>query len=149
MPSCRALRRRRRWPRRLNALRAQRVHVYHMHTEGSAAYTTKECRGVFKSRSFFCGANDRDAVNDGRAEFIPSFLRSSHNVNASRDELTHARFRAGAPTNPFSHVRFPFVWPSMVTAKTGSVPLAIGTVFVVARRLCGPRAMPIVARSIR
>ena len=49
-----------------------RVNLYHLHTEGAANYLQHP--KYFKSTSFFCAANDRAAVNNGTAEFIPVFL---------------------------------------------------------------------------
>ena len=48
------------------------VRLLHLHTEGPAPYL--KFPEVFRSVAFFCGANDREAVNTGRAEFVPIFL---------------------------------------------------------------------------
>ncbi len=62
----------------LEALVAQRerldkpVRLLHLHTEGPASYLQHPDR--FNSVAFFCGANDRDAVNKGNADFVPIFL---------------------------------------------------------------------------
>ncbi|KAF2347109.1 Acetyl-CoA hydrolase/transferase [Trinorchestia longiramus] len=55
-----------------NAL--QNVTVCHIHTEGDAAYAKPECEGIFRSSSFFIGANCRKAVNEGRGDYTPIFL---------------------------------------------------------------------------
>lgn len=50
------------------------VQIYHMHTEGPAPYTDPKYSASFHSNSLFMGANVRGAVNDGDADFIPSFF---------------------------------------------------------------------------
>ncbi|XP_018024046.1 4-hydroxybutyrate coenzyme A transferase [Hyalella azteca] len=50
------------------------VTVCHIHTEGEAPYTKPECDGIFRSSSFFIGANCRKAINAGRADYTPIFL---------------------------------------------------------------------------
>ncbi|KAL1138195.1 hypothetical protein AAG570_009887 [Ranatra chinensis] len=50
------------------------ITVCHMHTEGDAPYTHKECEGIFRSCSFFMAANVRKPVAEGRSDCIPIFL---------------------------------------------------------------------------
>ncbi|WP_425390457.1 acetyl-CoA hydrolase/transferase family protein [Ekhidna sp.] len=50
------------------------VTIYQLHTEGNAPYCDEKYKGVFKVKALFVGSNVRSAINDGRAEFIPSFL---------------------------------------------------------------------------
>jgi len=50
------------------------VTVCHIHTDGEAEYTKPECEGIFRSLSFFIGANCRQAVNEGRGDYVPIFL---------------------------------------------------------------------------
>lgn len=50
------------------------VHLLHIHTEGPALYNAPEYEGTFRSNSFFIGANCREPVNAGRADFTPIFL---------------------------------------------------------------------------
>lgn len=50
------------------------VKVIHLLTAGSAAYARPEMAGHFRHVAFFAGANVRDALNEGRADFIPIFL---------------------------------------------------------------------------
>jgi 4-hydroxybutyrate CoA-transferase len=52
----------------------QDVEVVHMMTLGAAAYTQPEYRGHFRHRGLFLGANVRDAVAAGRADYTPIFL---------------------------------------------------------------------------
>jgi acyl-CoA hydrolase len=50
------------------------VTLYHMHTNGPAPFAAPELAGRFFSVSLFTGAPLRQAVNEGRAEFVPIFL---------------------------------------------------------------------------
>lgn len=63
----------------VNALvaRASELHdveVVHMMTLGSADYTRPEFRGRFRHRGMFLGANVREAIAAGRADYTPIFL---------------------------------------------------------------------------
>ncbi|MEO5894972.1 MAG: acetyl-CoA hydrolase/transferase C-terminal domain-containing protein [Vicinamibacterales bacterium] len=50
------------------------VSLYHLHTSGPAPFVEAEHKGRFLSVSLFAGPPVRDAINDGRADFIPVFL---------------------------------------------------------------------------
>lgn len=50
------------------------VEVVHLTTMGNADYTLPEYEGYFRHTAIFIGQNVRQAVQDGRADFIPIFL---------------------------------------------------------------------------
>jgi acyl-CoA hydrolase len=50
------------------------VRLYHLHTSGPAPFVDPEHDGRFRSVSLFTGPPVREAVNEGRADFIPIFL---------------------------------------------------------------------------
>lgn len=50
------------------------VEVVHIHTEGEAAYARPEMVESFTTNAFFVGANVREAVAEGVADYIPVFL---------------------------------------------------------------------------
>jgi 4-hydroxybutyrate CoA-transferase len=50
------------------------VNVIHLLTRGNADYVRPEMEGKFRHIAFFAGANVREAINQGRADFIPVFL---------------------------------------------------------------------------
>jgi acyl-CoA hydrolase len=50
------------------------VEVFHMATMGSADYALPQYQGVFRHAAAFIGANVRQAVQAGRADYIPIFL---------------------------------------------------------------------------
>ncbi|MFN0071063.1 MAG: acetyl-CoA hydrolase/transferase family protein [Chloroflexota bacterium] len=52
----------------------QDVEIVHLHTEGGAPYVAPEMAGHFRHRALFVGANTRQAVNEGRADYVPVFL---------------------------------------------------------------------------
>lgn len=50
------------------------VEIIHLMTMGSAPYVAPEMAGHFRHNAMFIGANVREAVNDGRADYTPVFL---------------------------------------------------------------------------
>ena len=50
------------------------VEIVHMMTLGSADYTQPQFEGHFRHRGLFLGANVREAVAAGRADYTPIFL---------------------------------------------------------------------------
>jgi 4-hydroxybutyrate CoA-transferase len=63
----------------LNALAARaselhEVEVIHFHIEGPAPHLAPEMEGHLRHRALFIGANAREAVNAGRADYVPIFL---------------------------------------------------------------------------
>ncbi|HXJ92969.1 MAG TPA: acetyl-CoA hydrolase/transferase C-terminal domain-containing protein [Terriglobia bacterium] len=50
------------------------VEVVHMMTLGCADYVAPEMAGHFRHNAMFIGANVREAVNDGRADYTPIYL---------------------------------------------------------------------------
>lgn len=50
------------------------VEIVHLHTEGPAPYASPEYAENFRTNCLFVGANVREAVNEGIADYIPVFL---------------------------------------------------------------------------
>lgn len=50
------------------------VEVVHLHTEGEASYAKPEHKRSFRTRVLFMGANIRQAVHSGEADYVPVFL---------------------------------------------------------------------------
>jgi len=50
------------------------VGIIHFHTLGPGPHLAPEMAGHFRHRALFIGANARDAVNEGRADYVPVFL---------------------------------------------------------------------------
>ena len=58
--------------------------VVHILTLGPAPYVAPEMAGHFRHTAFFIGANVRDAVQSGRADFMPVFLSEIPQLIRSR-----------------------------------------------------------------
>jgi len=52
----------------------ENVRLYHLHTTGAHDFVEKQHEGRFRSVSLFAGAGVRDAIDEGRADFMPIFL---------------------------------------------------------------------------
>jgi len=52
----------------------QDVEIVHMMTMGTAPYVAPEMAGHFRHNAVFIGANVREAVNEGRADYTPIYL---------------------------------------------------------------------------
>ncbi|MGH3073339.1 MAG: acetyl-CoA hydrolase/transferase family protein [Gaiellales bacterium] len=50
------------------------VSVVHLHVEGPGPHLAPEMAGHFRHRALFIGPNARQAVNEGRADYVPVFL---------------------------------------------------------------------------
>lgn len=50
------------------------VTLYHLHTDGTSSFVRPEVREWIRSVSFFTGPAARDAIAQGRADFMPVFL---------------------------------------------------------------------------
>jgi len=50
------------------------VEIVHMMTMGCAPYVAPEMAGHFRHKAMFIGANVREAINDGRADYTPIYL---------------------------------------------------------------------------
>ena len=50
------------------------VEIVHLLTFGAADYIKPEMEGHFRHQAFFIGSNVREAVNAGRADYVPIFL---------------------------------------------------------------------------
>jgi acyl-CoA hydrolase len=59
------------------------VQMVHFHTQGSGPHLAPAMAGHFRHKALFIGANARDAVNDGRADYIPVFLSDVPGLFAS------------------------------------------------------------------
>jgi 4-hydroxybutyrate CoA-transferase len=50
------------------------VRMVHLHTEGPGPHLAPDMAGHFRHRALFIGPNARQAVRDGRADYVPTFL---------------------------------------------------------------------------
>lgn len=56
------------------------VEIVHLLTMGHAGYVDPEMAGHFRHNAMFIGANVREAVNDGRADYTPIYLSEIENL---------------------------------------------------------------------
>jgi 4-hydroxybutyrate CoA-transferase len=61
------------------------VTVVHLHCEGPAPHLAPELAGHLRHRALFIGANAREAIREGRAEYIPVFLSDIPQLFAHRE----------------------------------------------------------------
>jgi acyl-CoA hydrolase len=52
----------------------ENVRIVHLHTEGNASYAAPDRQKAFRAVSLFNGSPLREAVAEGRADFVPVFL---------------------------------------------------------------------------
>jgi acyl-CoA hydrolase len=50
------------------------VQLHHLHIEGPVPHLTAEYKDFVSDKSFFTGGNAREAVNNGRSDYVPIFL---------------------------------------------------------------------------
>ena len=55
-------------------LELQNVNIYSIHTEGIAPYSEEKYKDSFTVNALFVGANIRESIQSGRANYIPMFL---------------------------------------------------------------------------
>ena len=60
------------------------VGIVHLHAEGPAPHLAPEVAGAFRHRALFIGKNARQAVHEGRADFVPIFLSDIPRLFAKR-----------------------------------------------------------------
>lgn len=56
------------------------VSIHHLHTEGPAPYADPKYDGIFFHQAFFVGANVRQSVQAGYADYIPVFLSETQKL---------------------------------------------------------------------
>jgi 4-hydroxybutyrate CoA-transferase len=61
----------------------ENVEIVHMHADGPAPHVAEAMEGHLRHRALFIGANVREAVNEGRADFVPIFLSDIPNLFSS------------------------------------------------------------------
>jgi acyl-CoA hydrolase/GNAT superfamily N-acetyltransferase len=71
--------------------------IIHILTQGEAAYTRAEYSDNFRHNAFFIGANVREAVQAGRADYTPIFLSEIPDLFASGQMPLEAAFIQVAP----------------------------------------------------
>lgn len=66
--------------RRGDAGELHNVHIHHLHTEGPAPYAEPKYEGIFFHQAFFVGANVRQHIQSGYADYIPVLLSETQKL---------------------------------------------------------------------
>jgi 4-hydroxybutyrate CoA-transferase len=73
------------------------VGIVHFHTQGPAPHLAPEMAGHFRHKALFIGANARQAVNEGRADYVPVFLSDVPRLFAGPMNLDAALINVSPP----------------------------------------------------
>ena len=126
------------------------IRLYHLHTEGPAAFLEENCRKRFTSVSFFTGQPARQAVQAGFADFIPVFLSDIPSLFRNGNIRLDAALLQLSP--PDKH-GFCSLGPSVDAARaaTDHAPLVIAEINSQMPRTLGATTVPLksLAASIR
>ena len=82
------------------------VEIVHMLTMGRADYIAPELAGHFRHNAMFIGANVREAVNDGRADYTPIFLGEIESLFESAEMLLDVALIQVSPPDPHGFCSF-------------------------------------------
>ncbi|HYN14778.1 MAG TPA: acetyl-CoA hydrolase/transferase C-terminal domain-containing protein [Terriglobales bacterium] len=82
------------------------VEIVHLLTMGRADYIAPEMAGHFRHNAMFIGANVRQAVNDGRADYTPIFLSEIESLFESGEMLIDVALIQVSPPDPHGFCSF-------------------------------------------
>lgn len=111
------------------------VYIHHLHTEGAAPYVNPEFEGIFQHNAFFVGANVRQSVQKGRADYIPVFLGETSKLYRERYIKCNVAMIQVSPPDKFGYVSL----GSSVDATLAAMENAEFTIAVVNRNV--PRSL--------
>jgi len=137
------------------------VETISLHTEGPAPHTARGLEGHIRHNALFVGANVREAVNEGRADYTPVFLSDVPSLFAGSDLPLDVAFLQVSPPD---HHGFCRLGVSIACARAASdhartviglvnpqVPLTLGNSAVHVSRFAAlveiNRPLPTVARA--
>ena len=80
------------------------VYIHHLHTEGAAPYVNPEFEGIFQHNAFFVGANVRESVQKGLADYIPVFLGETSKLYRERYIRCNVAMIQVCPPDKFGYV---------------------------------------------
>lgn len=111
------------------------VYIHHLHTEGAAPYVNPEFEGIFQHNAFFVGANVRESVQKGLADYIPVFLGETSKLYRERYIKCNVAMIQVSPPDKFGYVSL----GSSVDATLAAMECAEFTIAVVNRHV--PRSL--------
>src|SRR5271165_3771877 len=82
------------------------VEVMHIRTSGTSPYCVPEMAEHFRHNALFVGANVREAVNDGRADYTPIFLGEVEALFESGEMPIDVAFIQVSPPDPHGYCSF-------------------------------------------
>ena len=80
------------------------VYIHHLHTEGAAPYVNPEFEGIFQHNAFFVGANVRESVQKGLADYIPVFLGETSKLYREKYIKCNVAMIQVCPPDKFGYV---------------------------------------------
>ncbi|NNF07206.1 MAG: GNAT family N-acetyltransferase [Candidatus Eisenbacteria bacterium] len=101
--------------------------IVHLLTLGPAPYVDAKYQDRFRHAAFFIGANVREAVRDGRADYVPVFLSQIPDLIRSRRLPVDVALIQVAPPDPFGFVNLG-VSVDVVLAAIQSASLVIAEI---------------------
>ncbi len=111
------------------------VYIHHLHTEGAAPYVNPEFEGIFQHNAFFVGANVRESVQKGLADYIPVFLGETSKLYRERYIKCNVAMIQVCPPDKFGYVSL----GTSVDATLAAMECAEFTIAVVNRNV--PRSL--------
>src|SRR3954466_11207990 len=82
------------------------VEIVHMMTMGCAPYVAPEMAGHFRHNAMFIGANVRQAINDGRADYTPIYLSEIEGLFESGEMPIHVALIEVSPPDSHGYCSF-------------------------------------------
>ena len=111
------------------------VYIHHLHTEGEAPYVNPEFEGIFQHNAFFVGANVRESVQKGLADYIPVFLGETAKLYRERYIKCNVAMIQVCPPDKYGYVSL----GSSVDATIAAIEQAEFTIAVVNKNV--PRSL--------
>ena len=111
------------------------VYIHHLHTEGAAPYVNPEFEGIFQHNAFFVGANVRESVQKGLADYIPVFLGETSKLYRERYIRCNVAMIQVCPPDKFGYVSL----GSSVDATLAAMESAEFTIAVINKHV--PRSL--------
>lgn len=111
------------------------VYIHHLHTEGAAPYVNPEFEGIFQHNAFFVGANVRESVQKGLADYIPVFLGETSKLYREKYIKCNVAIIQVCPPDKFGYVSL----GTSVDATLAAIETAEFTIAVVNKNV--PRSL--------
>lgn len=102
------------------------VYIHHLHTEGAAPYVNPEFEGIFQHNAFFVGANVRESVQKGLADYIPVFLGETSKLYREQYIKCNVAMIQVCPPDKFGYVSLgPSVDATLAAMESAEFTIAV------------------------